>query len=63
MSDGDDEMLHMYKLQVLPEKADEQVVTLNRLKVKPSEPDGAQNLGSVGVNGGNRRLFSQWCEQ
>ena len=63
VSDGDDEMLHMYKLQVLPEKADEQVVTLNRLKVEPSGTDGAQSSGSFGVNGGNQRLFSQWCEQ
>ena len=44
-------------------KADEQVVTLNRLKVELSGTDGAQRSGSVGLNGGNRRLFSQWCEQ
>ena len=63
VSDKDDEMLHMYKLQVLLDKADEQIVTLNKLKVEPSGTDRAQSSGSVGLNGGNRRLFSQWCEQ
>ena len=43
VSDGDDEMLHMYKLQVLPDGADEQIVTLNKLKVELSETDRAQS--------------------
>ena len=65
--DKDEQVLQMYKLEVLPDRKDEQIVTLNELQVEPSGTDRAQSSGksveSVGLNGGGRRSFSRWCKQ